>query len=274
VTPPPVRIGAPTWERTVAGDVVTTRRATFRTQSDQIEFLREMVDAYRGLAQMRALARDIVFRVYNCEARNEVGYALAIADWVQRHVTYVREMPEEFQTPVATVAMGFGDCDDISVLICCLCEAVGIETELVGMEWDTPEGRGFGHIFARAVFGRYRVPLDATLEIPVAEMTDPIRVGLERGLKLRTLSLEQGGTMTFGLDPITATLVTTLGSNLLANVFGIRPTPSAAPGPSAAQIAAALAEQQRQADARRNAWLIGLGLAAAGVVAFVALRRK
>jgi hypothetical protein len=45
-------------------------------------------------------------------------------------------------------------------------------------------------------------------------------------------------------------------------------------GPTAAQVAAALAEQQRRSDATRNAWLIGVGLAAAGVVAFVALRRK
>lgn len=71
---------------------------------------------------------------------------------------------------------------------------------------------------------------------------------------------------TIGLDPITGTLLTNVASNLLQNIFG----PSQPSGPSSADIAAALARQrqQQQADsARRNAWMIGIGLAAVGVVA-------
>jgi hypothetical protein len=78
--------------------------------------------------------------------------------------------------------------------------------------------------------------------------------------------------MTFGFDPITAGLLSQLGGNLLSNIFS---PPAAAPaGPSATQVAALLAQRQRDADASRNAWLIGLGLAAAGAVAVLVLARR
>ena len=176
-----VQLGAPQREMTVGG-VVTTRRGKFRTQADQIRYLRQMVKEYRGSATVRALARDIVFRQYNVEPRNEVGYALAIGSWVQANVTYVRELPEEFQTPTATIQMGYGDCDDFAVLTCALLEALGIESELVALEWDTPNGRGFGHIFARANVRGMRVSLDATLELPIETMTDPVRMAQQMRL--------------------------------------------------------------------------------------------
>jgi transglutaminase-like putative cysteine protease len=184
----PTQFGAVESTRTLAGDVVTTRHARFRTQEDQILFLRELVDTYRGHAGIRARARDIVFREYHCEPRNEIQYALAIGNWVQANITYVRELPEEFSTPVHTLLTRFGDCDDFACTTGTLCESIGIESELVGMAWETPTGpggkmvMGFGHIFARAIVHGVRVPLDATLEFPIEDMTDPIAVGRERGL--------------------------------------------------------------------------------------------
>ena len=79
--------------------------------------------------------------------------------------------------------------------------------------------------------------------------------------------------MTFGVDPLTATIVTTAAENLLSRIFGSS-SPAAPAGPSTEQIALAMVQQQRAADARRNAWLIGLALAAAGVGTLLVLRRK
>lgn len=176
--------GAAQSERTLAGDVVTTRRVHFRSQGEQIEFLRQMVDEYRGHAGIRARARDIVFRQANCPARDEVAYALAIGRWVQANVTYVRELPEEFATPVHTLLTRYGDCDDFASVTAALIESLGIESELVGMSWETPaDPQGaFGHIFTRAVVRGQRIPLDATLEFPIEALTDPIEVGRQRRL--------------------------------------------------------------------------------------------
>jgi len=175
-------------ERTVAGDVVSTRRVRFSSQEDQIRFLRGLVEESRELAAIRARARDIVFRLYNCPPRQECEYALAIGDWVQRSITYVREMPEVFQTPTATIALAYGDCDDHTAVVCSLLEAIGIESELVGMAWNIDGETTFNHIFPRAVvsFGLerpLRIPLDTTLQRPVRSMTDPILLAHERRLR-------------------------------------------------------------------------------------------
>jgi transglutaminase-like putative cysteine protease len=177
--------GAAQSERTLAGDVVSTRRVHFRSQEEQIEFLRELVDEYRGHAGIRARARDIVFRQANCPPRDEVAYALAIGRWVQSNITYVRELPEQFATPVHTLLIRCGDCDDFASVTASLLEGgLGIESELVGMSWETPAdpGGAFGHIFCRAVVRGQRIPLDATLEFPIEALTDPIEVGRQRRL--------------------------------------------------------------------------------------------
>lgn len=187
-----VLLGAPQPEHTVAGDLVETRRARFASQAEQIAFLRRTVDIYRGAAAIRARAREIVFRLNNCTPRNEAQYAIAIGKWVQQRITYVKELPEVFQDPLTTIAMGYGDCDDSSPLVGSLIESVGVPCELVGLEWDAPPGsrveRAYQHIFPRAVIGgRWTLPLDTTLERPIEQLTDPIKLALERGLRLRVL---------------------------------------------------------------------------------------
>lgn len=180
-----VSFGAPTFERSLAGDRVSTRRARFRSQPDQIRFLRQMVNEYRGHYSIRARARDIVFRQGLCPPKDQLCHALAIGSWVQNNIVYVNELPEVFQTPTTTISTGYGDCDDFSSLICSLLEAVGVESELVGMEW----GGTFQHIFPRAVLPYARPPqrlaLDATLPTPIAMRTDPIAVARSRGSKVR-----------------------------------------------------------------------------------------
>lgn len=181
----------PVTERTVAGDVVVSRMARWETQQDQIKYLREVVELFRGVAAIRARARHIVFHLDNCLPRNEVQHAISIGRWVQQNITYVKELPEVFQLPTTTIALGYGDCDDMCTVVASLCEAVGIETELVGLEWDSPPGapgpkRAFQHIYAQAVIGgRWRAPLDTTLQRPMEYLSNPVHIGRDSGLRLR-----------------------------------------------------------------------------------------
>lgn len=201
-----VSFGAPSVEETVAGDEVSTRRARFRSQEDQICWLRQMVDEYRCSAAIRARARDIVFRQRLCRPKDPVCHALAIGSWVQEHVTYVAEIPETFQTPTTTVALGYGDCDDHASLVASLLEAIGIESRLVALRWGGGfqgqsllgsllaalgfqwDGRAYRHIYAGACIPmsggrRLWLPLDTTLDRPVAWRTDPVALARERGLR-------------------------------------------------------------------------------------------
>lgn len=179
----------PRIETTHAGDELITTRATFRNQREQIQYLRQVIDSFRSVSAIRARARDIVLNLYNCPPRNDVAYCLAIARWVQANIRYVRERPETFQNPTATVALAYGDCDDFTTLIGSMVESLDIDCHAVGLEWDAPPGssvkRAFQHIYPEAHVGGRRVPMDVTLMRPVEQMTDPIRVAHESGKKVR-----------------------------------------------------------------------------------------
>jgi len=71
------------------------------------------------------------------------------------------------------------------------------------------------------------------------------------------------------MDPATATLITTLGSSFLSAIFS-PPKPQISPE----QIAALLEKQRQAEEAKQRAWLIGGGLAAAALVAYVVISRK
>ncbi len=193
----------------IDGAPVVMRRAQFATQADQVAFLRQLVGAYRSVHTITALARDIVFRQYHCRPKAKLSHAVSIARWVQQNITYVNEGEETFQTPLATLRFGYGDCDCISVLIASLCESIGIPCQLVAVAWADPLplfGRRsvgawlkvfgpetFRHIFACALVGAggktRRVPLDATLDQPVERLTNPVLLAAARGVRPRTLVL-------------------------------------------------------------------------------------
>lgn len=180
--------GRPHVDTGLAGDIVTTRQVSFASQKEQIRYLRSVVNEYRCAYAIRARARDIVFRQRCCAPKDKRAQALAIASWVQDNITYVEELPETFQTPTATVAQGYGDCDDYVQLICALLESIGIDSELVALQWPADDGEYFRHIYAVACFpekGRLVcLPLDATLGISVYDLTDPTRVAQLAGRKL------------------------------------------------------------------------------------------
>ena len=183
-----INFGAPVLETSDAnGETVTTRKVRFGSQQEQIVWLRGMVDQYRGVYAIRSRARDIVFRQRGCPPRDQVCQALAIAQWVQDNITYVQELPETFQTPTTTVAQGYGDCDDFTTLIGALLESIGIESQLVGMQWGRGVQRYFRHIFPRAIIPRGGklavIPLDATSSSPVDGTYDPIAFAQARGVR-------------------------------------------------------------------------------------------
>lgn len=182
------------------------RRGQFADQREQVEYLRQMINAYRSTYSIIELARDIVFRQSQCKPKQKACHAVALAGWVQRNVTYVNEGEEQFQTPLHTLRAGYGDCDDFSTLIGALVEAVGIPSKLVAVAWGKPgqanpvafgqrvagwwrglfKNEQFRHIFPRAVVatraGIRGIPLDATLDQPVEQLTDPIAMLRARGL--------------------------------------------------------------------------------------------
>lgn len=196
------------WEEVgpLTGDRVKTRKMRFSNVFEQALFLRNMVDRYRQSQQIRELAIDIVFHQRHLPPKAKAAHALAIGEWVQDNVIYVNEFPELFQTPLRTLRLGAGDCDDGTTLTCSLLESIGIPSRLVALElaqrrpasgrwmpWEQFSPAAWKHIFPAALVpmrGRqFELPLDWSLSIPVSRLTNPVALALRRGDRVRTMAV-------------------------------------------------------------------------------------
>lgn len=175
------------WRAPIAGQIGTVYRVQFGSQAEQVAYLRCMIEAYRGTQTIRQKAVDIVFGVYRLPSKALAAHAVALGDWVQKNIRYVNEGEETFQTPIQTLRLGYGDCDDHTTLICALVEAIGIPTQAVALGWNG----GYRHIFPRAaarVGGRLRwIPLDSTLSAPMG--TNPIARAVKDHGNVKVLAL-------------------------------------------------------------------------------------
>lgn len=169
-----------------ASPQLTTYARVWPDQRAQVLYLRTVVDQARAETEIRELARDIVFRQSNLPERAPFAHALALARWVQTHITYVNELPEVFQTPLATLDTRYGDCDDQAVLLASLLESIGIPAYLFSVGWDAPPAPELQHIYVVADVGPPGgldlVALDTTLRTDVRKyQRDPLAELRARG---------------------------------------------------------------------------------------------
>ena len=89
----------------------------------------------------------------------------AIFDYVQNAVRYVRDISdvETVQSPVVTLDLLAGDCDDKATLLAAMLESIGFKTRFkaVGFTYNT-----IGHVYVENRLGTIWIPLDATEPYP------------------------------------------------------------------------------------------------------------
>jgi transglutaminase-like putative cysteine protease len=87
----------------------------------------EVVNAYKRDDEIKATARDIIAMV---PRKNYSQEARLLFYFVRDEIRYTRDTDglEVVQTPDKTLAMGHGDCDDMSALLASLLAAVGHKT--------------------------------------------------------------------------------------------------------------------------------------------------
>ena len=182
-----ILLGLETSHSLFTGKDDTVAAVKFSDYKDVAAFLRKMISQYRGNPTIREQALNIIKG--NAEQKDKTAQALAIGEWAQSNLYYVHELPERFNTPLKTLESMAGDCDDFTTIIGALLESVGIRSQFVIMNIDGQ----WRHIFPRAVIepsngnsGRV-VPLDATLDYPVRELTDPVQYMTDLGHKVRVI---------------------------------------------------------------------------------------
>jgi transglutaminase-like putative cysteine protease len=125
-----------------------------------LQVMASLVRQYRKNIAVRSLALDIVESVPG--HKNFGGEAAALCNWVRSNIRYVRDINEveTVQTPLKTLDIGQGDCDDQASLLASLLEAVGFPTRFMAIK--TAAFGPFIHVLAQAKIGREWVPLETT----------------------------------------------------------------------------------------------------------------
>lgn len=141
-----------------------------------LELMRGMVRTYKKIPQFRDFAakkiKHLPQKAYNAEINTLFEY---VRDCI-RYMRDVRDV-ETLQTPDVTVKLGYGDCDDKSVLLATLLEATGHPTRFVAI--GTKPGR-YQHVYVETLSGKKWIPLDPTEPQPMgwkpANIVEKMRV--------------------------------------------------------------------------------------------------
>lgn len=125
-----------------------------------LRLMSRYVRGFKTSGQVRETALALISGV---RQKDYPGEARAVFDWVRDHIRYVRDINgvETLQTPLATMELGAGDCDDKSTLLATLLESIGHPTRFVAAGYQEP-GR-YSHVYVESRLGARWVPMDATL---------------------------------------------------------------------------------------------------------------
>ena len=100
------------------------------SQVERMRFLRQVSSQAGQNPEIATLCVDI-FRSQNIPPRAYKKQAEALLKWVQQNIYYVNEPQERLCEPMYTLKVGYGDCDDMALLLGAMCESVKLEYRYV-----------------------------------------------------------------------------------------------------------------------------------------------
>jgi len=142
--------------------------------------MRAMVRAYKTDPTIRQAATSAVFLSPEKDDLHEVE---TLFNLVRDNIRYVRDIcdVETLSTPDVTLQGRIGDCDDKTVLLCSLLEAIGYKTRFVIAGYYTPSN--YEHVYCQVfvpVLGDW-VSCDATERGPLGyEPPNPVAYAVEK----------------------------------------------------------------------------------------------
>lgn len=122
-----------------------------------------MVRQYKKSLPIYLRARDIV---QNVLGKDFVGELRMVQGWVRENIRYTRDIRgvESIQTPIKTLEIMQGDCDDQSVLVASLLESMGHKTRFVAMGFAPGK---FSHVFTQARVGPSWLSVETTENVGI-----------------------------------------------------------------------------------------------------------
>lgn len=141
-------------------------RATLKLMS---KFTRQ----YKTAPAIRELAlkimRDSGVHQYDSRGKkNWIGQVRAIHEFCKNKINYIKDIHgvETVQTPIQTLRVGHGDCDDKSVLCASLLETIGHPTRFLAVG---PGKNIYTHVFLETKIGGKWVAVECTESWPLGK---------------------------------------------------------------------------------------------------------
>lgn len=130
-----------------------------------LKIMRSIVRKYKAAISIRVLAQKIV---HKAPEKNYTEEARKIHAFVRDRIRYVKDIRgiETVQTPIQTIKIGSGDCDDQSVLVAALLESIGHPTRFVACGFSTDI---FSHVFVQTRIGSKWVSVECTEKWPLGK---------------------------------------------------------------------------------------------------------
>jgi hypothetical protein len=137
---------------------------------------------------VRQKAIDILFE-RRVKPKDYVGEIKALFEWVQHNIRYTKDpfRLEVLRSPRRMLELRAGDCDDMSILLGAMLEAIGHPVRLVLAGPDPLRPRLFTHVYLEVYYKGRWIPLDPTMPYPMG--------WAPRTLVKKTVSIERRVTM-------------------------------------------------------------------------------
>ena len=109
----------------------------------------QLVNQGKTTKEIREKAMVIV---RGCNDFDYINEASCLHAWVRDRIRYVKDVRgvETLQTPLLTLNLRAGDCDDQTTLFCALAEAIGHKTRMVAV---SSNGFSFCHVYPEILIG-------------------------------------------------------------------------------------------------------------------------
>lgn len=133
---------------------------------ETLRIMSKVIKEYRKSPTIRELALKLT---RGLPPKKWLAEANAIHEFVRDHIRYIKDIRgcETIQTPIQTLRIAQGDCDDKSTLVCALLESIGHPTRLVAMGF-AEKGR-YSHVLPQTKIGGKWVTLETTEPWPLGK---------------------------------------------------------------------------------------------------------
>jgi transglutaminase-like putative cysteine protease len=168
-----------------------------KSYDEQRKELWKIIEDYTGNTVLVEFAAKLI-KLNNVPARDEKSLVRYIQLFVQKHIKFFREYPERWQSPLQTLALGIGDCDDKTILAATLMRTFRIPVQLVFLRFKKNGETPYSHVYPRAKINNKWVAVE-TVRSEFKLGDDPEKMARNKGfnVSVELIGDETNGTQKF-----------------------------------------------------------------------------